>query len=135
STRLQVDADRVTISVVQEAKFDEFIPVNGTITPLNTYFLDAPEGGVIARRVLESGNMVKEGDVILFMTNSNLQLDVMSREAQLYEQINNIRNNRITIENNSLNIRAQLAEIVYQIDLLKPQYERNRQLLEKNLIS
>lgn len=135
STRLQVDTERVTISVVQEGEFDEFIPVNGTITPLNTYFLDAPEGGVIARRVLESGNMVKEGDVILYMTNSNLQLDVMSREAQLYEQINNIRNTRITIENNSLSIKAQLAEIVYQIDVLKPQYERNRQLLEKGLIS
>ena len=132
---LNVDRDKLTIATVSEDSFQEFIQVTGNIQPINTSFLDAIEGGVVQNVVLESGAMVSPGDTVLILTNSNLQLSVLNQEASLYDQINNVRNSRLNLEQNSLQIKEQLANAEYQLDLLKPQFERSQSLYEQNLIS
>jgi HlyD family secretion protein len=134
-SKLNIDIEKISISSVKFGDFQEFIPVNGTVQPIQTVYLDAIEGGVIQKISRHSGAMLKKGDTILTLTNSNLQLEVMNREAQLYEQINNLRNSRLLLEQNSLNLKAQLAEINYQLKLLKPQYDRQKAFFEQNLIS
>ncbi len=135
ASRLNVDRDKLTVSTVHEGSFQEFIPVDGTVTPVQTVYLDAIEGGVIKRIVRESGAMVAPGDTIVMLSNSSLQLDVMNREAQLYDQINNVRNTRITIQQNSLNLKNQLADAQHQLATAKPQYERDSLLFTRHLIS
>lgn len=134
-SRLNVNADRLTISTVVTGDFQEYIPETGTVMPIITTAIDAIEGGVIQQVNVESGQFVKKGEIILTLANSAMQLDVLSREAQLYEQINNIQNTRMTIERNNLNLQTQLAEIKYQIGLLQPQFDRQRDLYAKKLIS
>ena len=58
----------------------------------------------------------------------------MQRETQLYEQINNLRQTRLLLDQNDLSQQAQLAEIDYQLNLLKPQYIRFKSLFEQKLI-
>ena len=132
---LYVEKDRITIATVSMGEFKDYIPVNGSIAPGETFFLDAIEGGIIQEIVRESGAIVKEGDTILTLTNSNLQLDVMQRETQLYEQINNLRQTRLLLDQNDLSQQAQLAEIDYQISLLAPQYRRFKNLHDQKLVS
>jgi len=132
---LKVDKEKLSIDTIERSEFQEFIPVTGNVTPIRTVFLDAIEGGVIREVVQESGNIVENGDTILVLSNSNLRLEVMNREAQLYEQINNLRTSRLQIEQNTLDLKAQLAEINYQLELLKPQYKRKKRLFENDLIS
>ncbi len=132
---LNVDQERLTISEVRVDEFQEFIQVTGTVQPISTIFLDAIEGGVVQQVTLESGTMVNPGDTILVLTNSNLQLSVLNQEASLYDQINNVRNSRLNLEQNSLNIKEQLANAEFQLNVLKPQYERAQRLYGDNLIS
>jgi len=132
---MNVDRERITIATVKRGEFTDYIPVSGTIEPGEVFYLDAIERGNIQEIVRESGSMVEKGDTILKLTNSNLQLDVMQRETDLYFQINNLRQTRLLLDQNDLNQQAQLAEIDYQINLLQPQYERFRELHEKRLIS
>tara|TARA_R110000868_G_scaffold294140_3_gene554781 strand:- start:41656 stop:42912 length:1257 start_codon:yes stop_codon:yes gene_type:complete len=132
---LNVEREKLTIATVSEDSFQEFIQVTGNIQPINTIFLDAIEGGVVKKVELESGTMVTPGDTILVLTNSNLQLSVLNQEASLYDQINNVRNSRLNLEQNSLRIKEQLANAQYQLDLLEPQYDRSKSLYEQNLIS
>tara|TARA_R110002012_G_scaffold252147_1_gene430702 strand:+ start:538359 stop:539564 length:1206 start_codon:yes stop_codon:yes gene_type:complete len=132
---LNVDKDRLSIATVQMGEFKDFIPVTGNIEPGQTFYLDAIEGGIIAEITRESGAEVEKGDTILTLTNSNLQLEVMQRETQLYEQINNLRQTRLLLDQNDLSQQAQLAEIDYQLKLLKPQYSRFNTLYESKLIS
>jgi HlyD family secretion protein len=134
-SKLNVDSRKITISEVTRGPFQEWIPETGTVVPKNTFYLDAIEGGIIQEIILESGAMVEKGDVILRLSNSNLQLDVLNREAQLYEQINLLRNTRLSIQQNSLNLETQLADIDYQLSLLAPQYERFKVMRDENLIS
>ncbi|WP_194776876.1 efflux RND transporter periplasmic adaptor subunit [Pararhodonellum marinum] len=132
---MNVNMERVTIATVKTGEFTDYIPVSGSIEPGEVFFLDALERGNIQQIVRESGAMVKAGDTILILNNSNLQLEVMEREASLYFQINNLRQVRLQLDQNDLNQQGQLAEIDYQISLLKPQYERFRDLHSKKLIS
>jgi len=134
-SKLNVDSERITISTVSRAPFQEFIPVTGTIQPLQTFFLDAAEGGRIDSIFVVAGSFVKKGDRILKLANTNVQLDVLYREALLFEQINNARNTRLAIEQNSLTLRGQLADVFYQITRLQRLYDRDTLMFRKQLIS
>jgi len=135
SSKLNVNSDRITISTVYEGPFQEFIPISGSVLPIKTVFLDAIEGGRIEKIFLESGNLVNVGDTILKLSNTNLLLDIMYREANLFEQNNNLRNTRLAMEQNSLSLKSQLLELEFNISKMKREFERNQKLIKKNLIS
>jgi HlyD family secretion protein len=132
---MNVSMERVTLATVREAEFTDYIPVSGTLEPGETFYLDALEGGNIQQVVRESGALVEVGDTILILSNSKLQLEVMERESGLYFQINNLRQVRLQLDQNDLSQQGQLAEIDYQLSLLKPQYERFKELFGKKLVS
>jgi HlyD family secretion protein len=132
---LKIDPQKITISEVTSGKFQEYIPVNGTVMPISTFYLDASEGGRVEKIYLEEGSFVKAGDSILRLDNTDLHLDIMYREAQLFEQINNLRNTRLAMEENSLTLRGNLVEIDYQIQKTKRKYEQSIGLRDKDLIS
>lgn len=132
---LKIDKDKITISEVKRGNFQEWIPQTGTVEPSRTVYLDAVEGGTIKRVVAESGAMLKKGDVILELSNLNRELDVLAREASLNESITRVRDTRLAITRNDLEQRRMLAEIEGQLQILEPQYLREKQLYEKKLIS
>jgi HlyD family secretion protein len=132
---VKIDSEKITIGTVKHGVFQDFIPVTGSVMPAETRYLDAIEGGIIQQIYKESGEIVKKGDPIIKLTNSALELNVLYQESTLYEQINHATTTRLSLDQNDLSQKASLAEINYQIDLLKPQYERYKQLFEKNLIS
>jgi HlyD family secretion protein len=130
-----IAAGMVTISPVRAGEFIDFIPIRGSVTPLNTVYLDAVEGGRVEAVLAEEGSFVMQGQPILELSNTTLQLDVISREAQVSEQLNNLRNTRLAMEQNQLALRAALVEIDYQIERLTKLVERRRELSERNLIA
>ncbi|MFD2035036.1 efflux RND transporter periplasmic adaptor subunit [Belliella marina] len=132
---MNVSMDRITLATVKQGEFTDYIPVSGLIEPGEVFFLDALEGGNILQVIRESGSFVEAGDTILLLSNSKLQLEVMERESGLYFQINNLRQVRLQLDQNDLSQQGQLAEIDYQMSLLKPQYERFKELHEKKLVS
>ena len=134
-SKLNVETERITVSTVTKAPFQEYIPVTGTIQPLQTFFLDAAEGGRIDSIFVQAGSVVAKGDRILKLANTNMQLDVLYREALMFEQINNARNTRLAIEQNSLTLRGQLADVYYQIIRLQRLFERDTLMYRKQLIS
>jgi HlyD family secretion protein len=134
-SKLSVATDKILVSEVQHGDFQEYIVVNGSLEPMHTVFVDAREGGVIKSVVQRSGAIVKANEVLLTLSNSSLELDVLNRESQLYEQLNNLRQTRLLVEQNELSLQNQLAEIQYQLQLLKPQYERNKKLVESGAVS
>jgi HlyD family secretion protein len=131
----KTDKDKLTISTVSRGEFKEFIPQTGTVEPSRTVYLDAIEGGNIKRIVSESGKMLKQGDVILELTNLNRELTVLQQEASFNESINRARETKLNIMRNDLDQRQQLALIENQLAILEPQYIRQKQLYEKKLIA
>ena len=134
-TKLRVEQDKLTISTINRGEFQEFIPVIGGVEPLRTVFLDAAEGGRVEDIYVEEGTTLAAGDPIVKLTNNDLQLDLLNREAQFYETMNYLRQARLAMEQNTLNLRQQIVEINYQIIRLERQQSRNKELFEKALIS
>jgi HlyD family secretion protein len=134
-TKLKVEKEKITISTVNRGVFQETIPQTGIVEPSKTVYLDAVEGGTIKRVVAESGAMLRKGDIILELSNLNRELTVLQQEAQLNESITRQRDTRLAITRNDLEQRQTLALIDNQLQILGPQYERQKQLFEKKLIS
>ena len=135
ASRLNVNRDTLTISTVHEGSFQEFIPVDGTVTPVQTVYLDAIEGGVIKHIYRESGAMVAPGDTILTLANASMQLQTMFQVSNLYDQINNVRNTRITIQQTSLGLRNAMVDARYAYETAKSQFERDSVLHAKGAIT
>lgn len=134
-SKVKIDEEKITVGTVRYGVFQDYIPVTGNVLPIETRYLDAIEGGIIQTIDAESGEILKKGDVILRLSNTALELSVLSQEASLYEQVNRSATTRLSLNQNDLNQQGQLAEIQYQIELLRPQYERYKTLYEKDLIS
>jgi HlyD family secretion protein len=131
---LKVQNDRIVISSVSLGEFDDYIPVRGQVAPLKTVFLDAIEGGRVEAIYVEDGAHVQTGDLIIDLSNTQLQLDVIAREAEVTEQLNNLRNTELSLEQNRLTHKRNLVDINYHIIRLSREIKRLTPLVEKDLL-
>lgn len=135
SVKLNVQKERITISTVKDGLFLEYIPVIGTVIPKRTIYLDAVEGGRVEKRYSEAGAFVKKGQNILTLANTDMLLDIMNREAEFFQLNNDLRNARLRMEQNELDLRSRLLEIDYKIKQLKRKYQREKKLMNKKIIA
>lgn len=133
--RLNVEADRLTISTVERGTFQEYVSVTGNALPLRTIYLDAVVGGQVEEKFVEEGALVQAGQPLVRLSNDNLTLQTLGNEAQLTEQINNIRNTRLALDQNELNLRQQLTQLEYDLTRLRREYERSRELFDRRVIA
>ena len=132
---LSVNSQRITASPVTTGTYEDFIPLRGRLVPRSTVFLDAIEGGRVEEILVEDGAIVEAGDPIAVLSNTNLQLEVLGREAAVTEQLNNMRTIELQLEQNRLSHKRNLVEIDYQITRLTREINRQRELITKNLVS
>jgi HlyD family secretion protein len=132
---LSVNSQRVFVSDVTLGTFEDFIPLRGRLVPKSTVYLDAIEGGRVEEVLIEDGTLVEAGDPIARLSNTNLQLEVLGREAAVTEQLNNMRTIELQLEQNRLSHKRNLVEIDYQIKRLNRSIARQRELAGKNLVS
>ena len=135
SSKLNVELDRITISIVQQDLFQEYIPPTGLVEPIQKYFLDVSEGGRIVEKFVEEGAFLEEGDPIIRLENPSLTLNIMYNEAQVFQTMNSLRGVRLSMEQNSLRLKAQLLNLEYDILKQKRKFRLNKKLHEKKLIS
>jgi HlyD family secretion protein len=134
-TRLRVAGERLRIDTVQRGAFQEYIPVIGAVIPITTHYLDAVEGGRVEEVYTDAGSFVEKGDPILTLANTDLLLDVMYREAELVEQSNNLRNTRITMEQNRLQMRRELLDIAHEIAKQRRTTDNLTELRKSDLVA
>jgi HlyD family secretion protein len=131
---LVVEAELVKISTVEKGPFQEYIRVVGMVEPRNTTFLDAIEGGRVDEIFLEAGTMVRRGDPILRLSNTNLLLDIMYRESEFFGQSNNLRSTRLSLEQNRLQLNNQLADVDFRLQQSEKALKRYTALFKDRLI-
>ncbi|MFC2083447.1 efflux RND transporter periplasmic adaptor subunit [Bacteroidota bacterium] len=135
SSKLNVDKERITISTVKYGPFNENIPITGIVQPIETYFLDVDEGGRIVEKFVDEGAFLDVGDPIIRLDNAQLRLNIIYNQANIFQQINNLRSTRLNFEQNKLRLRGQIFDLEYDVAEQKRYFETNKNLYEKNLIS
>ncbi|MBZ0242553.1 MAG: efflux RND transporter periplasmic adaptor subunit, partial [Bacteroidales bacterium] len=132
---LNVEADKLQIEAVSQGTFHNYITVTGNVEPIATIFLDAREGGRVEEKVLEEGTMVKQGDVILRLSNPDLTLSILNSESQLAEKSNFLRNTMVVMEQEKLQIKRELLNLEFDIKRKKRVYHQKLGLYEDELVS
>jgi len=135
STSFTLDGQRIRTAEVTIGTYEDYIPLRASVEPERTVYLDAIEGGRVERILVEEGAYVEEGQPLLDLSNTQLQLDVIAREAEVSEQLNNLRNTQLAIEQNRLKLKSDLIEIDYQIVRLTRLVDRYEELQGNSFIS
>ena len=114
----RVPRDRVTIGTVTQGPFEDFIAVRATAAPFITNYLTADQGGTVRQVLAEDDATVKAGQPIVVLTNTALQLQVASREADTAAQINALENTKLQLEDMRFKHEHDLLDIEHQINKL-----------------
>lgn len=130
-----VVADRLTVAAVARGEFIDDLPVRATVQPLNSVYLDAVEGGRVERVLVEDGAIVTAGTMLAELANASLQLDVLSRETQVAEQMSALRSQELNLERSRLDARLRVAELDLRHKQLGDTVEQQRALADRGFIS
>jgi HlyD family secretion protein len=129
-----VAADRVTISTVQRGRFDDFLPLRARVTPLVTVYLDAVEGGRVEKVLVEDGSMVRQGQLLAVLSNSDLQLNLLARQTEVSREINSMRSQELALAQTQMQDQRAVIEAQLVADKARRQYEVQKPLVQKGFI-
>ena len=124
-SRLNVDEERITVSTVTKGTFQETIPVNGSVMPIKSIYLDALEGGRVEERFVEDGAIMKKGQPIMRLSNTEVELSLIQQQTALYNlaaqnQIatNSALQNTVNKRNTLTDAESALREAkrIYELD-------------------
>ena len=135
SSKLNVEKEKITIETIEKDRFKDYIAVIGTVEPIKTIYLDAVEGGRVENILIEEGNMVEKGDVIMKLSNSNLILEISTNEAQVTRSINSLQSTLLNMEQRKINYESDLIELKRELKTQKRAFENNKKLYEQDHIS
>jgi len=128
---LTVSRNRLAISTAQPGTFEDFLPVRARVTPLVTVYLDAVEGGRVEKKLVEDGAQVTQGQLLAVLSNAELQLSTLEKQAEVEQQLNNMRSQELALtQTRNSNLRdlnqaeTDLAKARRQYDLYKPLADR-----------
>jgi len=133
-SKLNVDTERLMISEVTKGPFKEFIPINGVVMPITTIYIDAQEGGRVEERYVEDGAVVKKGQAILKLSNTDLELSLANQETAVFEVLTQMQNTKNNSDQNTIRQLNQLADVVNALEEAKRVYDLNKKLFEERAI-
>jgi HlyD family secretion protein len=125
---LVVNREQLVIAPVKVGVFAEYIPAQASIAPRTTAYLDAVEGGQVAEKLVEEGAFVKRGQVIVRLKNTNLQLEVLGRQAQLMEQLDRLNSTMLSFQQARLGHERELIDASAQVRQLSQRLTRRQAL-------
>jgi len=132
---LKVDSQTLNIADVKRGQFDDFVRLSGRVQPISTVHISPEEGGIVIERVAEEGAKVKKGDVIIRLSNSNLDLQILNAEAELAEKQNILRNTQISMEQDRLNNRNEKLQLDLDVQRKRRLFEQQERLNKERLTS
>ena len=135
ASTLKVNANDLTMSEVTKAEFKDYVRTNGQVLPIQVVQISPEEGGIVMEKVVEEGTHVKKGDVIVRLSNSNLDLQILNAEAELAEKQNLLRNTQVAMQQDRLNNQTEQAQLDMDTQRKQRTFEQNKRLYKEKLIS
>ena len=135
ASTLRVNADTLNIASVEQGEFNDYIRISGQVQPMTTIQLSPLEGGVVEQIFIEEGSQVRKGDVILRLSNENLDLQILNSEAELAEKENILRNTMISMEQQKLSVQQERLQLEMEVRRYRRAYEQQKALYDEKLIA
>ena len=134
ASTLRINGDTLTVSEVKAGEFNDYIRISGQVVPMTTIQLSPRESGIVEEIVMEEGSQVKAGDVIIRLSNDNLDLEILNSEANLAEKENNLRNTLIEMEQQKMEVSLQILQLETNVKRKGRELESQKRLFDDGLI-
>ena len=135
ASTLRVNHDELTVSEVKSAEFKDYVRTNGQVMPIQVVQISPEEGGIVMEKVVEEGSMVHKGDVIVRLSNSNLDLQILNAESELAEKQNLLRNTQVAMQQDRLNNLTEQAQLDMDTHRKQRTFEQNKRLYDAKMIN
>lgn len=132
---LTVSRDRLAIATAEPGTFDDFLPLRARVTPLVTVYLDAVEGGRVDKKLVEDGAQVTEGQLLAVLSNAELQLSTLEKQAEVEQQLNNMRSQELALTQTRNSNLRDLNQAETDLAKARRQYELQKALADKGFVS
>jgi len=130
-----VARERLAIAEARNGVFEDFLPLRARITPLVTVYLDAVEGGRVEKKVVEDGAQVVQGQLLAVLSNAELQLSTLEKQAEVEQQLNNMRSQELALVNTRNSNLRDLNQAETDLAKTKRQYDLQKSLADKGFVA
>ena len=134
ASTLRINGDMLTVSEVKAGEFNDYIRVSGQVHPMTTIQLSPREAGIVEEIVIEEGTQVNAGDVIIRLSNDDLDLEILNSEANLAEKENALRNTMIQMEQEKMQLSLNILELETEVKRKGRALESQKRLFDDGLI-
>jgi len=132
---LNVKAEELTVQKIEKEFFEDFVVFQAKVEPLNVMLVNVTEGGSVKEIFVENGAMVTKGQSLARLYNPNTELNYLTQETAIIEQINNLNTGKLNIRNQELNLTKDWVLIEHDYNDAKRLYDMNSKLFAKDVIS
>ncbi|MBO5420155.1 MAG: HlyD family efflux transporter periplasmic adaptor subunit [Bacteroidales bacterium] len=134
ASTLRVNSETLTISEVISGEFNDYIRISGQVHPMTTIQVSPRESGIVEEIIIEEGTQVKAGDVIIRLSNDDLDLEILNSEANLAEKENALRNTMIQMEQEKMQLSLNILELETEVKRKGRALESQKRLFDDGLI-
>ena len=134
ASTLRINGDTLSISEVTSGEFNDYIRISGQVHPMTTIQVSPREAGIVEEIVIEEGTQVKAGDVIIRLSNDDLDLEILNSEANLAEKENALRNTMIQMEQEKMQLSLNILELETEVKRKGRALESQKRLFDDGLI-
>lgn len=135
SATMTVERRGISIGDVQQGQFDDYIALDGNVVPIQVVQITSEEGGIVQEKVVDEGTHVSQGQVLVRLSNSNLDLEILNAESELAEKQDMLRNTQISMEQDQLNNRNEALQLQQDVVTKKRAYNHQGALQKEQLNS
>ena len=135
SATLKIDARGLSLGEARFDLFNDYVRVDGQVQPITIVQLSPEEGGIVQEKVVEEGAQIRRGDVIVRLSNSALDLQILSAEAELAEKQNFLRNTQVAMEQDRLNNQNEKLQLQLETTRKQRAFRQQETLYNESLIA
>jgi HlyD family secretion protein len=132
--RLNVERERITVSEISKAPFQESIPENGTVLPLTTLYIVTTDGGRVEERYVEDGAILKKGDPILKLANTDLELNMSNAATSVSQMLASMQFAQVNADQNTVVKQTNMADVEAQYVEAERLYNVDKRLYAQHAI-
>jgi len=132
---LRVAGGDIRIATVQQGMFHNDVVVRATAAPLHTIMLDALESGRVEEVLVNDGALVEKDALLFRLSNPQLRLNLVAREADRAQQISNLSTLRVSIETSQTEHQRRVLDLNFALTQAEKQHARNAALAKTGVIA
>jgi HlyD family secretion protein len=128
TTTLRVEPTRLTTAIATNGEFRDYYPVDGRVEPAKTVYLDVQEGGRVEEIFVAGGHKIAKGELIMRLSNANLQRSAIETETRLIENLDLLRNTQLARAQESSQLKDAMLDLDAKITETENRYARFQRL-------